>query len=173
MACLQIYRELSNLPTFLRVHSNSKEVSYLSWQNTYPNWKTTRHIKLKSFWLTKLLENLFLAKYLISVTTPLMLYQPGFYPSTFVYSRLSFFVYCSPWGFLKLRSPDHWKMLFRLLQESERWIKLEVFQGFWTNEVIEFQNSIQDWVFTTVYRLLEKMPDHQIKNLKTFVEIYI
>ena len=29
MACLQIYQELSNLPTFLRVHSNLKEVSYL------------------------------------------------------------------------------------------------------------------------------------------------
>ena len=30
MACLQIYRELLSLATFLRVHSNSKEVSYLS-----------------------------------------------------------------------------------------------------------------------------------------------
>ena len=30
MACLQIYRELLNLPTFLRVHLNLKEVSYLS-----------------------------------------------------------------------------------------------------------------------------------------------
>ena len=123
MACLQIYRELLSHKTFFRVHSNSKEVSYLSWQNTYPNWKTTRHIKLKSFWLTKLLVNLFLAKYLISVTTPLMLYQTGFYPSTFVYSRLTFFVYCSPWGILKLRSSDHWKMHFRILQESERWVK--------------------------------------------------
>ena len=49
MVCLQIYRELSNLPTFLRVHSNSKEVSYLSWQNMYPNLKTTCHIKLHFF----------------------------------------------------------------------------------------------------------------------------
>ena len=47
MACLQIYGELSNLPTFLRVHSNSKEVSYLSLQNMYPNLKTTCHIKQK------------------------------------------------------------------------------------------------------------------------------
>ena len=47
MACLQIYRELLNLPTFLRVHSNSKELSYLSWQNTYPNLKTNCHMKLK------------------------------------------------------------------------------------------------------------------------------
>ena len=52
MACLQIYRELLSLATFLRVHSNSKEVSYLSWQNTYPNLKTTCHIKLKFFLYT-------------------------------------------------------------------------------------------------------------------------
>ena len=53
MACLQIYPELSHLPTFLRVHSNSKEVSYLSWQNTYPSSKTTCHMKLKFFlWTT-------------------------------------------------------------------------------------------------------------------------
>ena len=71
MACLQIYRELLSLVTFLRVHSNSKEVSYLSWQNTYPNLKTTCHVKLKIFSWTKLLENLLYAKYLISVTAPL------------------------------------------------------------------------------------------------------
>ena len=46
IACLQIYQELLSLMTFLWVHSNSKEVSYLSWQNTYPNLKTTCHIKL-------------------------------------------------------------------------------------------------------------------------------
>ena len=50
--------------TFLRVYSNSKEVSYLSWQNTYPNLKTAFHINLKFLLWTKLLENLFLAKYL-------------------------------------------------------------------------------------------------------------
>ena len=61
MAYLQIYRELLFLTTFLRIHSNSKEVSYLSWQNTYPNLKTTCHIKLKFFLWTKLLENLLLA----------------------------------------------------------------------------------------------------------------
>ena len=58
MACLQIYRELLSLVTFLRVHSNSNKVSYLSLQNTYPNLKTTCHIKLKFFLWTKLLENL-------------------------------------------------------------------------------------------------------------------
>ena len=71
MACLQIYQELLSLTTFLRVHSNSKEVSYLSWQNTYPNLKTTCHIKLKCFLWTKLLENLLLAKYLTPVAAPL------------------------------------------------------------------------------------------------------
>ena len=72
MACLQIYQKLLLLVTFPRVHSNSKDVSYLPWQNTYPNLKTTCHIKLKFFLWTKLLENLLLAKYLISVTTPLI-----------------------------------------------------------------------------------------------------
>ena len=71
MACLQIYRELLSLVTFLRVHSNSKKVSYLSWQNKYPNLKTASHIKLKYFLWTKLLENLLHAKYLIYVAAPL------------------------------------------------------------------------------------------------------
>ena len=61
----KIYRELLSLATFLRVHSNSKEVSYLCWQNTYRNLKTTCHIKLKYFLWTKLLENSLFAKYLI------------------------------------------------------------------------------------------------------------
>ena len=69
----KIYRELLSLATFLRVHSNSKEVSYLSWQNTYPNLKTTCHIKLKFFLWTKLLENLLHAEYLISVAAALNL----------------------------------------------------------------------------------------------------
>ena len=68
---LFIYPDLSSLATFLRVHSNSKEVSYLSWQNKYPNLKTTCHIKLKLFLWIKLLENLLHAKHLISVTAPL------------------------------------------------------------------------------------------------------
>ena len=71
MACLQIYRELLSLTTSLRVHSNSKELSYLSWQKTYPNLKTTCQIKLKFFLWTKLLENLLVAKYLITVIAPL------------------------------------------------------------------------------------------------------
>ena len=71
MACLQIYQESLSLTTFLRVHSNSKDVSYLYRQNTYPNLKITCHIKLKFFLWTKLLENLLIAKYLISLTASL------------------------------------------------------------------------------------------------------
>ena len=71
IACLQICRELLLLATFLRVHSNSREVSYLSWQNTHPNLKTTFHIKLNFFLWTKLLENSLLAKYFVSVATAL------------------------------------------------------------------------------------------------------
>ena len=44
-----------------------------SWQNTYPNLKTTCHIKLKFFLWTKLLENLLHAEYLISVAAALNL----------------------------------------------------------------------------------------------------
>ena len=73
LTCLQIYRELLSLMTFLRVYSNSREVSYLSWQITYSNLKTTCHKKLKFFLWTKLLENLLHAKYLISATAPLNL----------------------------------------------------------------------------------------------------
>ena len=67
----EIYRELLPLATYLRVHSNSKEVSYLSWQNKYSNLKATCHTKLKFFLWTKLLENLLIAKYLISVAATL------------------------------------------------------------------------------------------------------
>ena len=62
---------LLSLVAFLRFHSNSKEVSYPSRQNMYPNLKAASHIKLKFFLRTKLLENLLLAKYLISVAAPL------------------------------------------------------------------------------------------------------
>ena len=78
MACLLIYRELLSLVTFLRVHLNSKEVSYLSWQNTYPNLKPTKHGKVKLFLWTKLLENLLLAIYIISAAVPLNDYEKCF-----------------------------------------------------------------------------------------------
>ena len=71
MTYLQIHRELLSLATFLRVHSNSKKVSYLSWQNKYPSLKTTCNIKLQFFLWTKLLDSLLLAKYLISVAEAL------------------------------------------------------------------------------------------------------
>ena len=67
-ACLQIYLELLSLVTFLRFHSRG----ILPWQNTYPNLKTTCHIKLKFFVWTKLPENLLFAKYFISVAAPLI-----------------------------------------------------------------------------------------------------
>ena len=67
----EIYRKLLPLATYLRVHSNSKEVSYPAWQNKYSNLKTSCHTKLKFFLWTKLLENLFIAKYLISVAATL------------------------------------------------------------------------------------------------------
>ena len=69
--CLQIYREWMSLATFLRVHSNSKEVSFLPWQNKYPSLKTTCHIMPIFFLWTKLPKKLLLAKYLISAVAVL------------------------------------------------------------------------------------------------------
>ena len=66
MACLQIYRELFSLATFLQLHSKSEEVSYFPRQNTYPSLKNTCHIKLKLFLLAKLLKNLLLENLLTS-----------------------------------------------------------------------------------------------------------
>ena len=57
--------------TILRVHSSSKKVSYLLWQDRYRNVKTTCHIKLHFFWLSKLPESLFPARYFIYVTATL------------------------------------------------------------------------------------------------------
>ena len=54
------------LPTFRRVHSNSKEVSYLPWQDNHLNLRTTCQ-QAKIFMWTKLPENLYLEKYLVSV----------------------------------------------------------------------------------------------------------
>ena len=90
--CLQIYQELLSLTTFLRVHSNSKEVSCFSWQNTYPNSKTICHIKLKFFLSTKLLDNLLLAKYLISATAPLTLKQIFWKTNTF-FKKMDYLIF--------------------------------------------------------------------------------
>ena len=59
-----------SLATFGRVHLNSKEVSYLPWQNKYFNLRTTYYIKQKRFFLA-LLENLLLAKYSIPIPVAL------------------------------------------------------------------------------------------------------
>ena len=71
MAFWQIWRKLLLFATFLRVHSNSKKISYLFWQNRYPNLKTICHIMLNFFLLSKLPESLLLAKYFIYVTATL------------------------------------------------------------------------------------------------------
>ena len=72
IAFLQIYRELLFVLSLIWVHSNSHKVSYLSWQNKYPNLKTTSHIQLNLLFWTKLLENLHLEKYLISAAATLI-----------------------------------------------------------------------------------------------------
>ena len=46
---------------FFRSSVKLKKLSFLSWQNTYPNLKTTYHIKLKLFLWTKLLELTYLS----------------------------------------------------------------------------------------------------------------
>ena len=72
IACLQIYQEKLSLATFLRVHSNTKEIFYLPWQNKYPVLKTNCHIKPNVFLRTELPKNLLLAKYLIYATAALI-----------------------------------------------------------------------------------------------------
>ena len=69
------YGLFTNLPRILVARdfsSNSEEVPYLSWQNTYPSLKATCLIMLKFSLWTKLLENVLLAKHLISVAAPLV-----------------------------------------------------------------------------------------------------
>ena len=76
------YGLFTNLPRIIFA-CNSSPSSFklrrgilLSRQNTYPNLRTTCHTKLKFFLLTKLLANLLLAKYLISVAAPLSSFSP-------------------------------------------------------------------------------------------------
>ena len=54
--------------TFHRVHSNSEEVSYIPWQNKYPDLKTTYYKKPEFLLWTKLLETLLITKSHIPVT---------------------------------------------------------------------------------------------------------
>ena len=63
MACLQISRELLSFATFLRVHSNSKEVSCLFWQNTYLEKRTyilqnISYLSLRLYGQKKLLSDM-------------------------------------------------------------------------------------------------------------------
>ena len=68
--CLRLFSEFiqtqKRYPTFLDKH--------------VPNWKTTCHIKLNFFLWTELLENLFLAKYPISVAAPLKYWKRSKFP---------------------------------------------------------------------------------------------
>ena len=61
-------QELLSLGTFLQVHSNSKRYSTSLDKMHILTWELTCHVKLKFFLWTKPLENLLLAKYLISAT---------------------------------------------------------------------------------------------------------
>ena len=72
MTCLQIYCEQSSLKTFLQVHSISKEVSYLPWQNKSPNLKTTCHIKQTFFLWIRHLENLLFTNHSRSLSAVLV-----------------------------------------------------------------------------------------------------
>ena len=64
----------TNFPRFIVVRDFSRssfysnEVSYLPWQNSYPNLKTACHIKQTFFLWVKILEKWLLEKYLLSVT---------------------------------------------------------------------------------------------------------
>ena len=82
LACLQIYRELLSFTTFLQIHSKLKAVSSLSWQNMYSNLKTICHNKLKFLLGTELIDNLFLAKYLLSVAALLKIIKRKIISST-------------------------------------------------------------------------------------------
>ena len=74
------YGLFTNLPKIAKFTDFSPSSYKLKrgWQNTFPNSETTYHIKLKFFLWTELLKNLLLAKYLISVTAPLIQHQPGY-----------------------------------------------------------------------------------------------
>ena len=114
------------LETFLRVHSNSKEVPYLYWQSRYPNFKTTCHIKLKFFLWNKLLEGLLPPKYLMSVAVTVkfvcyFLYLTIRKPSQ---NYVKYYLYQTLFGFL-------WNSNFRnfpacaTLQDLERKLNME------------------------------------------------
>ena len=69
--CSQNYGELL-LVTFRRVQTQTQEVFYLHWRNTYSNLKAIFHINPKIFLSTKILQNFLLAKYLLSVAVSLI-----------------------------------------------------------------------------------------------------
>ena len=123
LAYLQIYRESLSRVTFLRVHSNSKKVSYLFWNNTYPNLKTTCHFKLKFSLWNKLLENLLFAKYLISVTVHLNFIKRELQQSCFLVKYVKF------WRAPILKNICERLLLFR---------PIFLFYAFWKHYFIDF-----------------------------------
>ena len=165
MVYWQIYRVLLWLVTFLRVHSNSKEVSYLSKQNTYPNLKTTCHIKLNSFLWTKLLENLLLAKHLISATADLS-YD----------IQLTACMNCVKLWRKKLRvfrEALHWKSFLRRNRKI-------ISQSFWGQNINFFlpgqtSQMLKHWLCTGIitepdkdFELHQRFFPHDKKKLKAF-----
>ena len=147
MACSQIYRQLLSLTTFLRVHSNSKEVSYLFDKMRTPNLKTTCHIKLKFFLWTKLLENLLLAKYFISVAAPLMTIarQPQITQnSKFVISLQH------------LKKREWWSLIFGLQMNIKLSYKLiEVILGAWP-DLPKLSKVLQFYKFANLCNISRK-----------------
>ena len=47
--------------------------------------------------------------------------------------------------------------------KNNRWIEWKIFQGCLSEE-IEFHNPIQDWIFTTVYWVVEKCFEKSLKG---------
>ena len=68
------YGLFTNLPRIIVAFIQTQR-RYPTSLDTYPNLKTTCHIQLKFFLWTKIIENLLLAKYLISVAAPLRFLQ--------------------------------------------------------------------------------------------------
>ena len=115
MVCLQNYREKLLFVNFRRLHSNSKVVSIIPWQNKYSDLKTTCHIKPKFLLCTKILENLLLAKYLVSVLAALKKFLSQSFHSIWVRDNL-------PKSSRKLN-----QRAVRFLKNNELWEKCQKF----------------------------------------------
>ena len=88
----------------------------------YPNLKTTCHIKLKFFLWTKLIENLLLAKYLISVATPLIDSEDTWIASSAIYRLNSTGLKILPCGTPNIGQSVNF--LFSIFRYWQRFIRL-------------------------------------------------